>query len=168
MGTTDAARQRRYRAHKAGNHDLCGPARQCDVTPEVGVTRTVTRAAAGPRLRATGRKLWDELDGEQAAGSRRVLVIEACRIADRLAQLDRILSGNARDWLDLAENKGHDGVVEVTISKPLAEARQQATALARLTAELRQSASAEKPATGGSLLDQLAARRAQRLANTAN
>lgn len=165
MGATDAARQRRYRAHKAGNHELCDPARRCDVTGSV--TQPATRVPAGPRLLATGRRLWDELDGEQSTGQRRVLVLEACRIADRLAQLDRILSGDARDWLDLVEDKAADGVVEVVITKPLAEARQQATALARLTAELRQGANAEKPATGGSILDQLAAKRAQRLADTA-
>lgn len=166
MGATNAERQRRYRAHKRDDHTLCDPSRCPDAT-SVTVTQPVTGVTRNTeRLGPVGSRLWRELNGDRATAGQRVLTLEACRIADRLDKLDRLLSGDADNWVSLVEVKGDPDRQEVVIDKPLAEARQQATALKQIVAELRQSGT-EKPATGGSVLDQLAARRAQRLANTA-
>jgi hypothetical protein len=161
MDATAAERQRRYRAHKAGNHTLCDPDRDCgdDVTPPV------TRH---PPLRGRGKRLWADLGGDSLAGGRRVLLEEACRIADRLDKLDALLSGDATSWVELVESKGDPDRQEVVIDKALAEARQQAVALKALISELRQEAApkpvAEPPAAKGvsnvlSLADEVARRR---------
>lgn len=89
---------------------------------------------------------------------------EACRIVDRLDRLDGILSGDPGEWMRFRVSE--DGTeVTVSIDKALAEARQQQVALKQLAAELRASGGAAKPATGGGILDQLAARRKARLAD---
>jgi hypothetical protein len=99
-----------------------------------------------------------------------VLLEEACRIADRLDQMDRMLSGDASSWIDLVESKGDPERQEIVIDKLLAEARQQAVALKQLIAELRQEAApkpvAESPAAKGvssviRLADEAARRRPQ-------
>lgn len=96
-----------------------------------------------------------------------MLLEEACRIADRLDKLEAILSGSDEGWMRFRTND--DGSeVTVTLDRALAESRAQAVALKQIVAEIRQSAAGGKPATKeGSALDQLAARRAARLANTA-
>jgi len=164
---TNAERQRRYRAHKAGDHSLCDPARRCDETATV--TGVTLRPDATGRLDTTGRQLWAELAGEEAEGARRVLILEACRIADRLNRLDDLLAGDASAWMAFVAQRDNDEVVEIVIDKPLAEARQQAIALKQLVAELRQGAAgaSQQPGQEVSVFDQLAARRAARLANAA-
>ncbi|WP_285554862.1 hypothetical protein [Actinoplanes regularis] len=92
-----------------------------------------------------GERLWREMKGDDLPPATRVLLEEACRIADRLDQLDRLLGGTARDWVSLVEKKGDPERQCVVIDKPLAEARQQATALKQLIAEIR-AAGAGKPA----------------------
>lgn len=169
MGATDAERARRYRKHKAGDHSDCLPER-CDaakasseavtVTPNV---TTVTRdrdVTYGTR----GQKLWDELTaGGEPEPARRVLVQEACRIADRLDELDAFLKGTSDAWLRFSVSD--DGTeVTVIVDKALSEARQQQMTLRAIVSELRQGQAAA-PATGGGILDQLAARRAARLTN---
>lgn len=160
MAVSSADRQRRYRAHKRGDHTLCDPARCGTVTsPAV----TVTRNAA---LGGAGKRLWRDLEGPRLSGARRDLALEACRIVDRLERLDDFLRGREDAWLKFHARNEDGSIVEVVVDKALAEARQQAIALKQIVSELRQSAPA-KPQTGGSVLDQLAARRANRLANTA-
>jgi hypothetical protein len=89
---------------------------------------------------------------------------EACRIADRLDRLDALLTGEADAWLSFKIND--DGAeVTVVVDKALSEARQQAAVLKQIFAELRQKTGAAAAASGGSVLDQLAARRAARLAD---
>lgn len=75
-----------------------------------------------------------------------MLLEEACRIADRLDQLDRMLSGGARSWVSLVEDKGDPERQSVVIDRLLAEARQQATALKQLIAEIRATGAPAKPA----------------------
>jgi hypothetical protein len=116
-----------------------------------------------------GRLLWKELGGDKLSGGPRALAVEACRIVDRLDKLDRMLGGEAHDWIRLIEQRGSDEIVEVVIDKPLAEARQQAAVLKQIVAELRQGsdAGAKTPEQEGDYGDQLAARRAKRLADAA-
>jgi hypothetical protein len=160
--STAAHRQRRYRAHSNGDHTLCLPDREC----RDGVTSPatpVTREA----FKARGRRLWDEMGGGNLSGGRKVLLEEACRLADRLDGLDRLISGTARDWLEIVESKGDPERQELVVDKLLAEARQQAVALKQIVTELRAGAASapDQPATGVSFRDQLAARRAARRAD---
>ena len=98
------------------------------------------KAAAGKtarpakRFRARGQRLWDahrdQVEGERGL----VLLEEACRIADRLDQLDRILKGDVDVWCSLADAR--DGTIEVRVDGALIEARQQANVLRQLVAAL--------------------------------
>lgn len=172
---TPAERQRRHRAHKSGDHRLCDPKR-CSEATDSAVTRDVTAAVtrdkpSDQRLNASGRQLWAELRGDDATGDRRVLIVEACRIADRLTGLDRLISGDARDWLSIIESKGDPDRQELVIDKLLAEARQQAVALKAIVAELRAAAAgkpeADQPRKEVSPVADLTARIAARRAGTA-
>ncbi|SDP60901.1 hypothetical protein SAMN04487905_10633 [Actinopolyspora xinjiangensis] len=86
---------------------------------------------------ASGARLWREMteDGSLPPMAM-VLLLEACRIADRLDQLDRQLQGEA--WLEFQQDE-ESGSVVVVMDKALAEARQQATAFKQIVAELRQA-----------------------------
>ncbi|MCU1659303.1 MAG: hypothetical protein JWO57_3959 [Pseudonocardiales bacterium] len=180
MGGTDAERQRRHRAHKRGDHSLCDPDRcrpeavTAPVTPVTAAPASSDTGPSTPRLRARGRWLWNELVEKGNPGpAERVLIEESCRLADRLDRLDAISNGKDRAWLLISEEIGDvtDGQITVIVDKVLSEARQQQLALKQLLGELRQAAAGAAPASGqgqgGSFRDQLAARRAQRLADAA-
>lgn len=140
MGATNAERQRRYRAHKAGNHSLCDPSR-CSGATEAAVTSPVTGVMRNGETR--GRRLWREMDGDSRTGGERALVEEACRITDRLDRLDGLLDGDLESLLRFRISD--DGTeVTVTVNNVLAEARQQAAVLKQIVSELRQSSA--KPA----------------------
>ncbi|WP_231496402.1 hypothetical protein [Rhodococcus sp. UNC363MFTsu5.1] len=107
---------------------------------------TETFGAAGTRLHEA---LTD--DGDSFAIG--VLVIEASRIADRLAELERVLSGDNELWMRLTA--GRDGVLEVRVDSPLQEARQQASVLRQLIAEVRRQKGLAGPEQGPDGLDDL-------------
>jgi hypothetical protein len=149
IDSTAAARQRRYRAHKRGDHSLCDPERADCVT--VTVTPSVTRDAvtsAVPELGTRGRRLWRQVtdEGTELMPGERVLLEEACRTADRLDTLDRILRGDEDAWMRFRVNQDGDEVT-VVVNNVLSEVRQQQVTLKQLLAELRQSraAGAGKP-----------------------
>lgn len=62
------------------------------------------------------------------------MIIEAGRVADRLEQLDDLLSGKRSSWLHVRVNR--DQVIEVQVDKALQEARQQAGVLRQLLGEI--------------------------------
>lgn len=164
MALTNAERQARFRAHRAGRHDLCPPERECRTghprrrvraAPALDESVGPGRGAALPRLPETTaaapsdghrpprrprplaarsdrtQALWDELAPHlDAAG--RVMLLEACRIADRLDRLDAIIDGND-EWLRISTEQGD---VIVAVDAALAEARGQATTLRGLLADL--------------------------------
>lgn len=174
MASVGAERQRRYRAHAKGDHSLCDPARQCDGVTVTPVTHNAPSLTCPAGLRTRGRRLWRDLtDGKAIEPAQRVLIEEACRIADRLDRLDALLTGDAEDWVRLVDDRGDPERQTVVIDKPLAEARQQATALKQIIAELRQAGAVagtsgkDQPSGEASVRDQLAARRAKRLADAA-
>jgi hypothetical protein len=111
--------------------------------------------------------LWRELtaDGEPSP-LHRVLAIEACRIADRLDSLDRQLHGH--DWLRFRHDES-GAEVTVHVDRVLAEAREQATTLRGIVADLVKTLGSAKPEKqrGGGVLADLAARRAARSAQAA-
>lgn len=92
-------------------------------------------ATPTPReLRKAGSKLWVSLvDGLD--DPHRLLLLEACRIADRLDALNALISGTAGSWLKAIERKG-SGVIVVQVEGALGEARLQANALRQLMVTL--------------------------------
>lgn len=118
-----------------------------------------------PVFAAGGAALWEGLakDGPFKPAEW-VLVVEACRIVDRLDKLDALITGDAESWIDIIETRGNPEVAEVVINKPLAEARQQALALKQIFTELRQLRGAGAGDSGGDEVDELAAARAKRIA----
>lgn len=151
MGLSAAERQRRSRAHRRGDHSLCDRQR-CEQGLSRPAEPDVTGDAVTPpavRLRSRGLRLWRELTAEgEPPPLERVLIEEACRLADRLDRFDGIVNGRDRSWLTLELDDLGDGA-EVVVDKVLAEARQQQVAFKQLLAELRQSRSATAGATGG-------------------
>lgn len=168
MALTAAERQRRRRAHAKGEHALCDPAR-CDAvtTPVTDVTSQDVTDAVTPDLGVRGRWLWRQMhEGDPPRPEHQVLIAEACRLADRLDRLDGLLRGDGETWAQLQIPERDDGEVRLVVNAALAEARQQALALKAIAAELRAARAGAKPAgKEGGVLDQLAARRAARLAN---
>ncbi|MFI6160380.1 hypothetical protein ACIA59_10570 [Micromonospora haikouensis] len=157
---TAAERQRRYRERKRAEQQKAAPQRYASP-----VTAPVTRDAVtsppaaevmvefGPR----GRWMWQQVTGEgpPLRPTERVTLAEACRTADRLDVLDRILRGDEDAWVRLHSANEDGSIVKVVLNNALAEARQQQTTLARLLAELRQSRgggvgkATAKPASSG-------------------
>lgn len=88
-----------------------------------------------PRFRDRGLRLWSAyehlVDGERGL----VLLEEACRIADRLDQLDALLRGDAEVWCRLVFDDRYQEY-ELRIDSSLMEARQQANTLRQLVASL--------------------------------
>lgn len=167
MGSSGAQRQRRYRAHRRGDHSLCDPAR-CSGGDGVTVTSVTRDGDDAPRFGARAQRLWAELQAElKPTAGRLALAEEACRIVDRLDRLDALLRGDSDAWLRLRVNEDTTEIT-VMVGQPLAEARQQAAVLKSIVGELRQGMDG-KPASAGvvNVLDQLAAARAKRLAGTA-
>ncbi|MEW2474621.1 hypothetical protein AB0875_12600 [Micromonospora gifhornensis] len=144
--TTGAERQRRYRAHKQGDHSLCPPGRQDCVTVTSSPSAVTRDTPRGPRLRARGQRMWDQLVGDDDPVEVVALVEEICRTADRLDRLDAIVNGRDRAWLTLEVDDV--GEVTVVVDKVLGEARQQQMTFKGLLAELRaiRGASAKSPA----------------------
>jgi len=106
------------------------------------------------------------MDSSRFDPAHKALLLEACRIGDRLDRLDRHLDGE--DWLNFEVNDDRT-VVTVIVDKALAEARQQALAFKQIVSELRLAAgkSAVDPSKGASGLADLTARIAARRAGTA-
>jgi hypothetical protein len=103
------------------------------------------------------------MKGDQLPPAQQVLLEEACRITDRLDKLDALLVGDAEDWLALVEDKGDPDRQIVVIDRPLAEARQQATALKQLLVEIRAAGAGKPVSSGGAApVDQIAQRREER------
>jgi hypothetical protein len=105
-------------------------------------------------LRARGRALWDDTEKAVAGERGRALLLEACRIADRLDGLALILGGDAADWLEVVEGKADGDALEVRIDAVLAEARQQAGTLRAILTSLPMRES-DDAAGGGAWLNEL-------------
>lgn len=92
-----------------------------------------------PGLGDRGSELWQAMSGDDVA--RNALVLEAARTVDRLDELDNIIQGKGvlnlmQFRLDFPSGEDEPYSVEVKFAAPLAEARQQATALANLLTKL--------------------------------
>jgi hypothetical protein len=78
-----------------------------------------------------------------AAERRAWLVTEAGRLKERLDRLNLQLQGDPDAWLEIVQRMPPD-VAEVTVDKPLAEARQTALALATVVKTLDGTATGEE------------------------
>lgn len=118
--------------------------------------------AAPDGLSIRGTALWDVLaqDPSTPAG---VLALEACRTADRLDELDRIIAG--KGVLDLLRFRLCDDegtVAEVKFDNVMAEVRQQQNALRQMLVSLGMKPGAPVAKPKGSPLDELRAKREAR------
>lgn len=146
---TAAERQRRYRERKRAEQQKASEVVTEAVTPGVTRDAVTPEVANTPELGPRGRRLWQEISDEAGtlAPGEQLLLEEACRSADRLDQLDRILRGKADDWLRFHAMNEDGSIVKVVVNGALMEVRQQQTTLALLLERLRQSRSggAAKP-----------------------
>lgn len=131
-------------------------------------------ATPPPGLQPRGRALWTAL-GQKVDSPAGQLALEACRLADRLEDLDRVITGKGvlqlltfrLDHAFDVDSDTREIHVQVEFSKPLAEARQQQLAFTRVLAELGVSKAKVAPAAPAkpgptNPLDELSARRQQR------
>jgi len=125
---------------------------------------TIDAALVPADLGERGQALWDALaDGADPASA--VLIAEACRIADRLERLSALLGGEESEWARVQLPRGDDELV-LRIDGALTEARQQAQVLRQILGQLGLGGIDVAPQSGGSFLDDLARRRADRLADS--
>jgi hypothetical protein len=97
----------------------------------------------GPR----GRALWDDTEKRVAGERGRVLLLEACRIADRLDQLGRLLAGDVDAWAYVESGRA-DQVLELRLDAAMAEARQQAGTLRAILTTLPMGDAGDGDAAG--------------------
>lgn len=166
MADSPALRARRSRRHSSGDHSICRPDAYCRTSTEDDPQRLVATlpvSVSNVTLGERGQELWQALRPTLAGPLQVALLLEVCRIADRLDTLDRQLHGDA--WLRF---RHHESGVEVTVyvDRVLSEAREQATTFKGLVAELLKAAPQKLPeTTGGGVLADLTARIAERRAN---
>ncbi len=178
MADSNAERQRRWRQHKSGNHELCRPA-ACDFTgmktaplrratlppaPSLPPPAALAPSPDEPDWGPGGAQLWRELEAVTPP-AHLPLLREACRIVDRLDRMDLILARKS-DWLRVNTMDFGEAVkVKITMDGVLAEARQQAIVAHALIKDLAQFATQQPkaPKTGGlgDLSARIAARRGQ-------
>jgi hypothetical protein len=88
-------------------------------------------------LAARGRRLWRDLHEIASFDTaQRVLVEEACRMADRLDRLDAILRGEERELVTVVSDLNGEPV-RLAVDAVLSEARQQQNMLKQLLVALR-------------------------------
>jgi hypothetical protein len=87
-----------------------------------------------------GAQLWRDMGGsyEMDAGAR-LLLHEACRLADRMEKLDRVLRGDGATWvsIELPRDGSEDEPLRLKVDGALAEARLHVTTLRQVLAQLR-------------------------------
>lgn len=110
-----------------------------------------------------GRRLWRDLKGATLPPADRLLLEEACRLADRLDRLDAFLVGQEDAWLRFRARNEDGSVVRVVVDRALSEARQQADTLRGIVADLNRKLGAGAPETPEvNPLDEFTRRREER------
>lgn len=84
-----------------------------------------------------GRALWDDTmaDYEELDSRQQVLLLEACRMKDRLDRLDALLRGDVEVWLKLRH--GRTGTIELDIAPALAQANTTTNIMKQTIAAMR-------------------------------
>ncbi len=154
-----------------GKCSVCGEAirltKRSSPTPKHRACRR--RKAVSALAAPTSARLREHLAAAAVADPAvEVLVVEACRIADRLDQIDAIVTGKA-EWIQLMHfrlGNGEEQKVFVSLDGVLSEARQQVTALKGVLAQLGVGKAVLAPVDdaekAGDPVDEIAARRAAR------
>lgn len=138
MPLTDAQRQKRRYHHRMGDHSFCDPKRNCPLDPEpVPLPDDEPEPTPRPSRRQSGfgprgQELYDALKDVEMGPLHKALLVEACRLADRMDRFERTLSGGK--WF--FERRDEDDRVEIVIDNALSEARQYASAFKQIVAEL--------------------------------
>jgi hypothetical protein len=149
--------------------ELTGRRRKCDdcktrpgKTPAGGASLDEGLGVHPPAgLHERGRVLWDALGLDLKTASGQV-ALETCRIADRLDELDRIISGKGVLNLMRFRRVVDDDDVEIRVvfDSVLAEARMQASAFSTMLGVLDKNAvPLPAPRKASTPLDELANRR---------
>lgn len=100
----------------------------------------------GPR----GRQLFDEMSLEEDPYELTTLILETCRVKDRLDFCHRVMSGDNALWMRLIPSRGDSTVLEVRIDSAAQEARQLLTLYRQMLAEIkRRRADDVDPGAGG-------------------
>lgn len=83
-----------------------------------------------------GQRLWDAItEKHELDEAQRVQLVEACRMKDRLDQLDLLLRGDVSTWVSIHELEGSPSVLVVNAA--LAQANTTANAMKQLLAAMR-------------------------------
>ena len=83
-----------------------------------------------------GQRLWDAVtEKHELDEAQRVQLVEACRMKDRLDQLDLLLRGDVSTWVSIHELEGRPSVLVVNAA--LAQANTTANAMKQLLAAMR-------------------------------
>jgi hypothetical protein len=99
----------------------------------------------GIGLSRGARDLLDSLSDPGDPPFLAALIVEAARIKHRLDKLDRLLCGDEDLWLRLVPYQGDLEVLQVKIDSGMQEARQQATVLRQLLAEIQRHKAPDEP-----------------------
>lgn len=95
---------------------------------------------APEELDERGAKLWQDMGGSwESDPGARLLLHEACRLADRMEKLDRVLRGDVSTWLsiELPRDGSEDEPLRIKVDSALGEARLHVTTLRQVMAQLR-------------------------------
>lgn len=154
-----------------------------DPEPTMQVDDLVVQVANPYGLDAAGLKLLAEYDGEPLSPLHFRLLVEACRLADRMEKYHRLLRGDAKQWAVMRIDEDIREVapdvpeihVKIIITSVVQEARHTAAGLKAIIAELRlalrMAIADDESASGGAAdpldailntPDELASRRADR------
>lgn len=191
MALSDAEKQRRYRRHRVGDHSLCAPERGCggavggsepprkrrgsppasvvepEPVPPPAAVRVPGGLSAPTTLGVRGQELWDAMAEVEMGPAHKALLGETCRLLDRLDRFDRVLSGGR--WFFDRVSEDNPDQVEIVVDQLVSEARQGASALKVLVAELEpkpSSAAVPKQPKAPSGIASLSERLAQRQQRT--
>ena len=88
------------------------------------------------KFAAGGQRLWDAIaEAHELDEAQRVQLVEACRMKDRLDQLDLLLRGDVSTWVSIHESEGRPAVL--VINAALAQANTTANTMKQLLAAMR-------------------------------
>lgn len=119
-------------------------------------------------LKRGGYELWDSVrESYDLSPTGEVLLLEACRLKDRLDRFTAALSSNSTLWFELKEPEElKDGTVQmqVVVNSMVSEARQAQAALGQTLNKIGVLQQAERRSSGVFMADQLRKKREERLA----
>lgn len=171
-----AARRDYMRRYRAGKVKPRGESRESRRAREeqrggevVDVMSPPPQGASYPAfLKGPGRKMWDEISEAYTLDPvGRAILVEACRLKDRLERFSAALAAESTLWFELGEPEElRDGTqqMQVVINSMVAEARQTQAALAIALGKIGVLKPAEERGQETDVMDEIARKRAARLA----